>query len=97
MPMVVRAAFHPFNIKAWADRIIARYKIDVFIGVSSGWRVGWVNYRGASQDKPPEPEIGGFFIREYIGIRFFPTDMFYILAEEGSGLGLLNIGVGLKF
>ena len=97
MPIVVRAAFHPFNLKAWADKISVRHKIDVFIGLASGTRIGWVNFRGDGIKPVVEPDVGGFFVREYFGIRFFPTDMFYISAEEGSGLGLLNIGVGLKF
>ena len=73
--------------------------MDVFVGLASGGRIGWANYRGDEPaiSRPKEPDVGGFFIREYIGIRFFPTDMFFIMAEEGSGLGLINLGCGIKF
>ncbi len=98
MPIVVRAAFHPFNLKVIADKIRARNKLDVFVGLASGGRIGWLNYRGSDPDnKPSEPDVGGFFIREYIGIRFCPTVMCSTLVEAGSALRSLNIGVGIKF
>jgi hypothetical protein len=83
--------------------------MDIFIGLSSGTSISWVNYRGDFPVKPQEPDIGGFFLREFIGIRFFLTDLVYIgarvfpsdmilfLADKGSGIGLLKLGAGLKF
>lgn len=96
VPIVVRAAFHPFNLNALSEKINVRNKLDVYVGLSTGWRVGWASYR-KSGSAPSSPSVGGFFVREYIGIRFFPKDNFYLLAEEGSGLGVFNLGVGFKF
>jgi len=95
VPIVVRAAFHPFNLKALADEIKIRDKLDVYVGLSSGWRVGWATYRHSGIE-PIEPSVGGFFIREYIGARFFPSKNFFLMAEEGSGLGYFLIGIGFN-
>lgn len=95
VPIVVRAAFHPFNLKAIADYISIRDKLDVYIGIASGWRVGWAKYR-LSGIEPIEPTVGGFFVREYIGVRYFPSKSFFVVAEEGSGLGWFLIGIGFN-
>ena len=96
VPIVGRVAFHPFNLNVLADKIRIRNKLDVYLGLSSGGRIGW-DTRRESGGAELVHDVGGFFVREYLGIRFFPTDNFYLLAEEGSGLGLLNLGVGFKF
>ena len=96
VPIAGRAAFHPFNLRVLADKVRVRDKLDVYLGLASGGRIGWARWEG-SGDELKEPNVGGFFIREYIGIRFFPKDFFYLVAEEGSGLGTFNLGVGFKF
>jgi hypothetical protein len=70
-----------------------RKKLDVYIGIATGWRVGWATYRLGGIE-PDMPTVGGFFVREFIGIRYFPGKGFFILAEEGSGLGWFLIGIG---
>lgn len=96
VPIAGRAAFHPFNLQVLADKVRVRDKLDVYLGLASGGRIGWAKWEG-SGDELSEPDVGGFFVREYIGIRFFPKPNFYLVAEEGSGLGTLNLGVGFKF
>lgn len=95
VPVVARVAFHPFNLKAIADHVGIRDKLDVYIGIASGWRVGWANYR-LSGIQPAEPTVGGFFVREYIGARYYPSKNFFVVAEEGSGLGWFLIGIGFN-
>ena len=95
VPIVGRAAFHPFNLNVLSDKIRVRNKLDVYVGLSSGGRIGWATERKSTP--AGTPDVGGFFIREYIGLRFFPTDHFYLLVEEGSGLGVFNLGIGFKF
>ena len=96
MPIVARGAFHPFNLKALADKIKVRDKLDAYVGVSSGWNIGWASYRESGVE-PDDPSVGHFIIREYLGVRFYPSEHFYLFAEEGCGLGLFNLGVGFKF
>lgn len=96
VPILARGSFHPFNIAAWADKISIRSKLDPYVGISTGWGIGWSSYRhsGTSID---EPSVGGFIFRENIGVRFYPKENFYLIAEEGGGFGLFNFGVGFKF
>ncbi len=96
VPIVVRGAFHPFNLRKLAEKIKIRNKLDVYVGIATGWRIGSVKWE-SSVVAPAKPKVGGFIFREYIGIRFYPFNKFYILAEEGSGLGLFNFGVGFSF
>jgi len=37
IPFAVRAAFHPFNLKVIADKIKIRNKMDVYVGLATGW------------------------------------------------------------
>ncbi|MBD3345497.1 MAG: hypothetical protein GF401_10585 [Chitinivibrionales bacterium] len=96
LPIGIRAAFHPFNLEVLADKIPVRDKLDAYAGLAFGQRIGWASWEGAGA-KLEEPEVGGFMVREYIGIRYFPTDNFFLTAEEGGLTWTLNIGVGLKF
>ncbi len=96
VPIGGRAAFHPFNLSVLADKIKVRDKLDVYVGFAMGGRVGWATWE-YNGDELDEPKVGGFFFREYIGIRFFPTNNFYIMCDEGSGLGVFNLGVGFAF
>lgn len=96
VPIIVRGSFHPFNLSAWSEKISIRNKLDPYVGISTGWGIGWSTYRlsGLSGNSP---SVGGFIFRENIGVRFYPTQKFYITAEEGGGFGLFNFGVGYKF
>jgi hypothetical protein len=96
LPIAVRGSFHPFNLKVLADKISIRDKLDTYIGISAGWRVGWVSWRDSKQNGVTEPDIGGFLFRENIGARYYFSPNFYGYAEEGAGFGNFNFGVGLK-
>jgi hypothetical protein len=92
IPIVVRAAFHPFNLKVLADKIPVRDRLDVYAGFGSGWGIWFgADYR----DNPPD--VWGFTFRERVGATWYFTPTFYANAEEGSGLGSLNLGIGFKF
>ncbi len=98
VPIAVRGSFHPFNLKIIADKIPIRDKLDTYIGISTGWRIGWTSRRdGApSEESLQLPDIGGFLFRENIGARYYFSPNFYGYAEEGAGFGNFNFGVGLK-
>ncbi len=96
VPFVVRGAFHPFNLSVLADKVKVRNKLDVYGGISMGFRIGYAKWEGLGE-KLKSPAVGGFVFREYIGIRFYPTENFFLTAEEGGLMWLFNIGVGLKF
>ena len=72
LPVVARAAFHPFNLRVLADKIPVRGQVDPYVGLATGWKF---------IDDPT------FRFREYIGVRYFFTEHFFGLLEEGSGLG----------
>ena len=90
IPIVVRAAFHPFNLSVLADKITVRDRLDVYAGFGTGWRIGWSTWSGAGM-------VGGFTFRERIGATWYFNPNFYANIEEGSGLGSLNLGIGFKF
>ena len=98
IPIVVRAAFHPFNLKVLADKIPVRDRLDVYAGFGTGWSIGWVTWKGSDNIvRGSEPAVGGFSFRERVGATWYFTPNFYANAEEGSGLGSLNLGIGFKF
>ncbi len=82
VPLMARAAFHPFNLSVLAEHIPVREFIDVYAGLAAGYGFG---------APPPLP------VREYIGARFFWTDSFFGVIEEAGGLGYFNAGVGFSF
>jgi len=81
VPMVVRAAFHPFNLAVWKDKISVRDKLDAYAGLSSGLKIGF------------DPL---FTVSEYIGARYFFTPKFAVYAEDCAGIGYLNFGISFK-
>jgi hypothetical protein len=95
-PIVGRVLFHPFNLKVLSDKVTVRDKLDVYVGLSLGWSIGWSKWEGAGVS-PSDPDVGGFVIRENIGARFFFKPNFYAFVEEGAGFGWINAGAGLKF
>ena len=40
--------FYPFNLKVLADKVNVRDKLDVYIGLASGGRIGWITERKTS-------------------------------------------------
>lgn len=96
-PIVARALFHPFNLSVLADKVSIRNKLDVYVGFSLGWDIGWWKYDGVGSVASDKDDIGGFIIRENIGARFYFAPTFYAFVEEGAGFGWINGGVGMKF
>jgi hypothetical protein len=84
VPIIARAAFHPFNLKAWADHLKVRDRLDVYIGPAMGFQLG-----------ETAPDL--FVFREYIGARFHINSKYAFWAEDCAGLGFFNIGMTIKF
>lgn len=97
VPILARAAFHPFNLNVLAEKIKVRDKLDVYVGPSMGWQIGWTNWKGSGSAIGSSPSYGGFVIREYIGARWFFTPNFAVTLEDCGGLGVINAGVVFKF
>jgi hypothetical protein len=83
VPLVVRAAFHPFNLASLSDRIAVRDKLDVYAGLATGFEFG---------EDAPHP----FVIREYLGVKYYFDSRFGIFAEDCGGLGFLTVGLTIK-
>jgi hypothetical protein len=83
VPVIGRAAFHPFNLKAWAGHITVRDKLDPYIGLGMGFELG--------EDAPDL-----FVFREYIGIRFRLNSKYALYAEDCAGLGFFNFGLTIN-
>lgn len=97
LPIMGRAAFHPFNLAVIAEKIPVRDKLDVYVGLTAGARIGWASYKGSRTGPANYPNVGVFYVREMIGARWYFTDMFGVFLEEGSGMGTFNSGITLKF
>jgi hypothetical protein len=97
VPILVRAAFHPFNLVALKDKISVRDKLDVYVGPSMGYEIGWVSWKDGSVAGLNLGTYGGFIFREYIGVRYFFTPKIAVTAEDCAGLGVINIGICFKF
>jgi hypothetical protein len=92
LPIYVRGAFHPFNLKVLSDKISIRDKLDPYAGIAAGYTAIW--WSGSSFSSYDSPFS---LLREYIGVKFYPKGKLYLLAEEAGGLSWINIGVGYKF
>lgn len=107
IPIVGRGAFHPFNLKVLSNKIKIRNKLDPYAGLAMGYHIGWATELekmdelndllrlGGIIDRS-KPKVGHFIFREFIGVKFYLTDKFYLTLEEGGGLSWLNLGVGFK-
>ena len=96
VPIVGRAAFHPFNLKVLADKIPVRDKVDVYVGPSIGYSIGWATWRGSGPEIG-DPDVGWFVFREYIGVKYFFNDVVAGYIEDCAGLGWICMGVTLNF
>lgn len=96
IPFVARAAFHPFNLAAIAEHIGVRDKIDVYIGPALGLAIAFDVYTGQYDQFYENDTYVDPIVREYIGIRYYVNDRMAWFAEEGAGLGWINIGISLK-
>lgn len=97
VPIVARAAFHPFNLKVLSNKIPIRNKLDPYAGLAMGWHIGWATELEKNPLINSTPSVGHFSFRELIGAKFYLTDKFCLTLEEGGGLSWINFGVGLKF
>lgn len=93
VPVYVRGAFHPFNLKVLTDKISIRSKLDPYAGLAAGWTFSWYSNLdlGYSDNSFYSP------VREYLGVKFYPKGNIYLMAEEAGGLSWINFGVGYKF
>jgi hypothetical protein len=96
LPIMIRGAFHPFNLAAIADKIAARNMVDVYIGLATGWQIGWATWNNDGEPIGTR-EPGGFVIREYIGARYFFSDKVALFLEHCPGLTNIAAGVSYKF
>jgi hypothetical protein len=96
IPILIRAAFHPFNLVALKDNIKVRDKLDVYIGPSMGYQIGGASWANGTVTGYTLPTYGGFIFREYIGVRYFFSPKIAVTAEDCAGLGLINFGICFK-
>jgi hypothetical protein len=78
-----RAAFHPFNLKVWADKIKVRDKLDVWVGPTAWFAPainGW-------------PDWG---VREYLGARWHFTPKIGVFLEDCGGFGFIDGGLTIQ-
>lgn len=94
-PIVARGGFHPFNLKFLADKIKIRDKLDVYLGPSIGYSIGWASWKG-SGSSTSSPKVGWFVIREFVGAKFFFNPKFGVFVEDCAGMGYISIGATLK-
>ena len=81
VPMIVRAAFHPFNLTVLKDKISIRDKFDVYAGLSTGFKIGL--------NSP-------FTVAEYIGARYSLSSSTGVYLEDCGGVGYINAGLTFK-
>jgi len=92
LPIYARGAFHPLNLKVLADKVSIRNKLDPYAGVATGYTlIWWSGTSFADYDSPFS------LLTEYVGVKFYPADKIYIMAEERGGLSWINFGVGYTF
>jgi hypothetical protein len=99
LPIMLRGAFHPFNLSALADKIVVRNMVDVYVGLTVGWRIGWLKWKSAAiAVREPTDLNNGFAIpREFIGVRYFFNDKLAIFVEHCPELTNISGGVSYKF
>ena len=94
IPIYVRGAFHPFNLKAFDYGLYnVRNRLDLFAGIAAGYTIAWWSNTDIHPDHPPFI----FPLREYFGVKIYPKGKFYFSVEEAGGLSWINLGIGYKF
>jgi hypothetical protein len=81
--MIARAAFHPFNLKAWKVDRALRAKLDFYGGCASGFELG-----------TEAPHL--FTLSEYIGVKYYFDPNFAVFAEDCAGIGYFTIGLTIR-
>ncbi len=67
--------------------------LDLFAGVTLGYDIVSAEIGGNAK----ATTTSGFFQGYYVGARYYFTNSFGVNAEIGDGIGLINLGVSLKF
>ena len=94
IPIVARAAFHPFNLSVLADKLDIRNLIDVYIGLSTGWMFRW---QTTKYDLLRGNEPSTFSLREYIGLRYYFTEKLAVFVEDCGEIAYISGGITYKF
>lgn len=84
LDLVIRGAFHPFNLKVLEDKIKVRDKLDVYVGIAGNCNIGL--------GVPTIP-----WAREYVGARWYFTPTVSVFLEDCSGFGYFDGGICFKF
>lgn len=97
IPILVHAAFHPFNLKVLSEKVKVRDKLDPYVGIGTGWTIGWEHWNTGVTSLPTE-FIGGFNLRETVGARWFFSPKFSVNAEinvddAGSDFEIFRVGI----
>jgi hypothetical protein len=72
-------------------------KLDTYAGVNVGGKIVSSNKYGDFPGTYSSSESGGGYFAPFVGARYYFSEAFCGVAEIGSGIGYMNIGVGFKF
>jgi hypothetical protein len=91
VPIIGRAAFHPFNLAALADKVIIRNMIDIYAGIATGWIFVW------ERSDLFNDNYGKFTIREYLGLRYHFSEKLSLFVEDCPGVAYIAGGISYLF
>jgi hypothetical protein len=94
VPLMIRAAFHPFNLAVLADKIIIRDMVDLYAGITTGRVIRWET---SKYDDLRGDVHSGFSIREYLGLRYHFSDKIAIFIEDCGETANLAFGCTYTF
>ena len=97
VPLMARAAFHPFNLAALADKIVIRDIVDVYAGITTGLLLIWIRRDNMTLEPVDYWEKTGFRIREYIGMRYTFADKWAFFVEDCGDVSTVAVGISYKF
>ena len=68
--------------------------LDIYAGLMAGVRITTTKEIG---NPTGSPESTGYAHYEFVGIRYYVTSSFALMAELGYGISYLNLGIAYKF
>jgi len=95
VPVMARAAFHPFHLDAIKQSIPSRDKWDVYGGLSLGYAItGYHETVAGEAGGTPLYAPGSSYpqLGLLLGTRWYLNPKFAVYFEEGSGFGWVTIG-----
>ncbi len=96
-PLMVRGAFHPFNLDALAGKLLIRNMVDVYAGLVTGFAPGFrTEDEGYESQMAAEKNISKFILREHLGVRYFITEKWSMSVEHSGTLVAIAMGVTYK-